>query len=41
MELRIQDERYERADRGTIRALQFEKLRALLAKAWETNPFYR
>ena len=41
MELRIQDERYERADRDTIRGLQFEKLRALLAKAWEANPFYR
>ena len=41
MELRIQDERYERADRETIRGLQFEKLQALLAKAWETNPFYR
>ena len=41
MELRIEDERYERTDRGTIRALQFEKLTALLAKAWESNPFYR
>ena len=29
------------ADRGTIRALQFEKLTALLAKTWESNPFYR
>lgn len=41
MELRIEDERYERADRGAIRALQFEKLTALLAKTWESNPFYR
>ncbi|HEX9770981.1 MAG TPA: AMP-binding protein [Kiloniellales bacterium] len=41
MEPRILDARFERSDRATIRALQFEKLRALLDKAWATNDFYR
>ena len=41
MELRYVDERYERAERSAIRALQFEKLTALLEKAWATNAFYR
>ena len=40
-ELRIQDARYERAEVGAIRALQFEKLKRVMDAAWATNPFYR
>jgi phenylacetate-CoA ligase len=41
VDLRLHDPRYERADREGIRALQFDKLRALLEKTWAINPFYR
>ena len=37
----IHDANLERADRATIRGLQFDKLRRLLAKTWATNAFYR
>ena len=33
--------RYETADAAAIRALQLERLRTLLAAAWQTNDFYR
>jgi phenylacetate-CoA ligase len=39
--LGIHDANLERADRATIRGLQFDKLRRLLEKAWSTNAFYR
>lgn len=37
----IHDAGLERADRDTIRGLQFDKLRRLLETAWATNAFYR
>jgi phenylacetate-CoA ligase len=39
--LRIHDARFETADRDTVRAYQLETLKALLAKTWATNDFYR
>ena len=41
MELRLQEERFERADRAAIRAHQLEKLEALVAATWAGNAFYR
>ncbi len=41
MEPRIEDARYERADRATIRAHQLDRLKALIASARAANPFYR
>jgi phenylacetate-CoA ligase len=40
-ELRIENERFERAEPSVIRAYQWERLRALLPRVWETNAFYR
>ena len=39
--MRIHDARFETADRDTVRAYQLERLKALLAKTWATNDFYR
>ena len=41
MTMRIQDERYETADRDFIKAHQFEKLSQLLKTTWDRNAFYR
>ena len=39
--VRIHDARFETADRDTVRAFQLERLKALVAKTWATNDFYR
>ncbi len=39
--MRIHDARFETADRDAVRAYQLETLKALLAKTWATNDFYR
>ena len=41
MDLRIQDERFERANRDAIRTYRLEPLGAMLAKTQAGNPFYR
>ncbi|MGH6953355.1 MAG: phenylacetate--CoA ligase family protein [Alphaproteobacteria bacterium] len=41
MELHYLEPEHERADRATIRALQWRKIRALVEKAWARNAFYR
>lgn len=41
MELRYQDERFEKAEPNHIRAYQLERIRKLVAHAWRINPFYR
>ena len=39
--MRIHDARFETADRDTVRAFQLERLKALVARTWATNDFYR
>ena len=40
MELRIENERFERAEPAAIRACQWQKLKDILARAQATNAFY-
>lgn len=39
--MNLQNPTWEKSDPGTIRALQWDKLRSLLQKTWSVNEFYR
>lgn len=41
LELRHFEPLFETASRSEIRALQLERLRSVVSRTWETNPFYR